>query len=237
MAQTFKDGYAQANAMQPKIKLKSTISQQLPRITKRPLYENYLDTETADKLAQWEKANWMIDEPFDDYISKLQSQRDGMTPKQRYYDAYKYNELGKNIDFLQSNPNIKKFFDDRYRYIGQFKKDYDEYAPTAKKAIIQKLLGDGKLYHTDTTDDLYDSINKGFADKYGYEDRLFDIFYPGALNDDTKPYLYKQYEAYGPRPYKISENKFAYNKKDYLRKMINDGVLTPNELKELTGGK
>lgn len=146
---------------------------------------------------------------------------------------------------ILSNPDLQRYLRDNAAFNKQVTKDYDEYYPTAKQAILNKLLGQEDLYKNEkwdhqnegwsVTDDLYDAINADFNKKYGYDGSYGgdDWFSPirkhgslfSALDDEEKDELGKR------------TGRRRYNKENYIAELLRTGELTLNDLRALLGGK
>ena len=159
---------------------------------------------------------------------------------------------GSHVDFYTkklnalSNPNLQRYLKDRNAYNSQFEKDYNEYYPTAKEAVIRKLLADGDLFRTrvygnddyrDEIDDIGDSINADFAKKYGYKERYGgELFSPLRKHGGLYSALGKEEDAIigpdGRRSYRT-----PYNKGEYIGELLRSGELTLDDLKRYILGK
>lgn len=159
---------------------------------------------------------------------------------QRHVDFYT-----KRLNAL-SDTNLQKYLRDSRAYSKQFNKDYDEYYPTAKDAIIKRLLSNDELYKSETygpgdyrnyADDIGDAINAEFAKKYGYDDIYDgDLFSPlrrtsissglGPENREGIP------TENGGRTYRR-----PYDKTKYIAELLRSGELTLDDLKRYILGK
>lgn len=191
-------------------------------------------------------------------------------PYKEYRDAYYYSEpddIDVEIEHLKeglnqepndsfyanrlealSDTNLQKYLRDSRGFSKQFNKDYDEYYPTAKEAIIRKLLADGDLYQSSiygpsgfigAKDDLGDAINADFAKKYGYEDiHDGELFSPlrhaggwssnGLGKEDREGTKGEN----GSRTYRR-----PYDKTKYIAELLRSGELTLDDLKRYILGK
>lgn len=160
-------------------------------------------------------------------------------------DKYSVEYAQKRLNAL-SDPNLQKYLRDRNAYSSQFEKDYNEFYPTAKEAVIRKLLGDGELYRTrvygkddyrDEIDDIGDSINAEFAKKYGYKERYGgELFSPLRKHGGLYSALGNEEDAVetpdGRRSYRT-----PYNKGEYIGELLRSGELTLDDLKRYILGK
>ena len=147
---------------------------------------------------------------------------------------------------ILTNPSLQKYLNDRSAYNSQFDKDYKEYYPTAKEAIIRKLLADGDLFRNRSygnkdyreADDLGDSVVADFAKKYGYENEWSgDLFSPLRQHGGSFSALGKEEKdpIIGDDGYRTYRT--PYDKNAYIGELLRSGELTLDELKAYILGK
>lgn len=213
------------------------IEQKPQRFSSVPLRENYnIDNALYDKLRDYEYYN-----RIEDFDKDIKHYQDRLADSKDSWNSDYYTQ---RLELLQ-NPNIQKYVRDRNAYYKQFDNDANEYYPTARDAIIKKLLGEGDIYKThkylnaegqrvrEDYDDLYDAINQEFAKKYGYESpHYFDMF---------SPLRFKRHGLYSPLGNEEDIEggyRQKYNKNEYIGELLRSGELTLDELRQyLLGGK
>lgn len=212
---------------------KPIIESKPKRYTRSPRLEDYGLSENSGPYAKYKNNYYYRDpEDVDKEISELR-------------EKIKNN---KNIEFNQdrlnslSDPNVQKYLKDKIAFGKQFKADFDEYYPTAKQAILSKILSGKDLYKTnyygddsnEEYDDIYDSINEEFAKKYGYEgSRYSNLFYPGRTGFPVGPDRDEEFvDAQGKTGY-----RGKYNVNKYLADLLNTGEVTIDDLKRYLLGK
>ena len=212
------------------------------RFTRRPSYEDYeIDDELKGKLDDYEHYH-----DIDDIDAAIKRATEGKQRYQSYNNPMWNDSIARyeNDLVLLNNPKIQKYVNDRNAYNRQFEKDYDEYYPIAKEAVVRKLLSDGDLYRTevhgqdyyDEIDDIGDLINDGFNKKYGYEGKYSgELFSPLRKHGGLYSALGNEQrltDAEGRRNYRRT-----YNKSAYIGEMLRTGEITLDDLKRYILGK
>lgn len=208
------------------------------RFSKEPNIKDYdINDELRNNLRDYEYYS-----RIDDVNKALENEKSWKTKIQneRFRTQDDFDKIDRRISLL-SEPRIQKYVNDRNAFNKQFEKDYEEYAPTARQAIINKLLGENDLYFTEKfndakddmiySSDLYDQVNNDFAKKYGYERTNYgDMFYRTPF----ETYLEENKEKSPDGSY-YSRRK--YNKERMLSDMLKNGDITLADLRKLLGGK
>lgn len=209
------------------------------RFTRRPRLEDY-GLQYGEGPYKKYKDAYYYSEP-NDIDAEIAGLKESIANNPNDEWRLKYSQ--ERLDAL-SDPNVQKYIRDSRAFSNQFQKDADEYYPTAKDAIIRKLLADGDLYRSHTyggedgrrrfeTDDIFDTINDEFGKKYGYTDAK----YQGDLFSPTR---YKHSGFYSP----LGEDedidngyRQKYKKADYIGELLRSGELTLDDLKRYILGK
>lgn len=209
------------------------------RFTRRPRLEDYGLSYDDGPYKKYKDA-YYYSEPTDIDV-EIEHLKEGLNqePNDSYY--------AKCLDAL-SDTNVQKYIRDSRAYSNQFNKDYDEYYPTAKDAVIRKLLADGDLYQSsiygpgdfrDVKDDLGDAINAEFAKKYGYDD-----IYDGELFSPLRHAGGWSSSGLGKEEEKGIRNENGgriyrrpYDKTKYIAELLRSGELTLDDLKRYILGK
>lgn len=201
------------------------------RYTTRPKWQDYISKENKATLDDIEYFDIVSD-----YDKELQRHQD-------YLKKVPNSEYSQKAISLLSDPQVKSYIQNRNAYNKQLDADFKEYSPEARKAILNKILGDGDLYRTERwngdienweeIDDLYDSSRDEFNKRYGYTDfyngqafaPLNQMSHTSVLGDELR-------DENGKRT-----GRWKYNKSAYIGEMLRSGNLTIEELKQLLGGK
>lgn len=202
------------------------------RFTKSPDRKDYdINDELNKSLSDYEYYSQIED--IDNAIKSEKEWKDKIA-QERFRDQSDLDKYDRRISML-SDPRIQKYVNDRNAYNKQFENDYQSYKDIAKQSILDKIFGDNDLYKKesytkegiDTVDDLYDSINSDFAQKYGYERTKYgDMFYPGRRSINN--FLDDADRIDGTKSRK-------YNKEAIISDLLSQGVITIADLRKFLG--